>query len=452
MASSRPLEPTPSLHTLQRKQGNLGMSTASLVGSRHVRAIRRLRPCRRDRGPSPAQPSDSAHPRHTSIFTNRWDVIMTPSSVLTRILCVLTIGVFATIFPHVASSDKLEKQPGFLYLASFNVYKLGGVELRYKRLKGIENPKLLRPDHIPNRIRNLARVLAVGDFDLVALQEVHEGAPGRAALSDLVRVFNDEHAISYRFILSDGIGDGLIPEAIAFLYKPDRVQPENVNDTGSQSIIVDIDGRYSNDPKPPRGLVQTQWEAGHFDFTLISAHLAWANHDKRRAGYEKVREIFESPSDWSHDPDVIVLGDFNRLGDHATAVEALPYDSETFRVPNITFFDPEFSKQRQVTKRSIQGKGVPGDDPQLLSTTVAGNKYAYDMIMFSRDAGEEFPAELHEARYGVDFGIIHLDHPTGFGFQPGADELKHNALKRAYSDHRPVWMRFRTDNAAFSDD
>ena len=377
---------------------------------------------------------------------------MTASPVLTRILCVLTIGVFGTIFPHVASSDRLEKQPGFLYLASFNVYKLGGVEPRYKRLKGIENPDLPPPDHIPDRIRNLARVLAVGDFDLVALQEVHDGAPGKAALSDLVRALNDEHAATYRFILSGGIGDGLIPEAIAFLYKPDCVQPESVNDTGLQSIIVDVDGRYSNVQKPPRDLVQTQWEAGHFDFTLISAHLAWANHDKRRAGYEKVREIFESPSDWSHDPDIIILGDFNRFGDGAAAVEALSYDSEIFRAPNITFFDPEFSKQKQVTKHSIQGKGVPGNDPQLLSTTVARNKYAYDMIMFSGDAGEEFPAKLHEARYGVDFGIIHFDHPTGFGFQPGADELKHNALKKAYSDHRPVWVRFRTDNAAFSDD
>ena len=31
------------------------------------------------------------------------------------------------------------------------------------------------------------------------------------------------------------------------------------------------------------------------------------------------------------------------------------------------------------------------------------------MILFSPDAAEEFPAALHEARYGVDFGIIHFD-------------------------------------------
>ena len=65
------------------------------------------------------------------------------------------------------------------------------------------------------------------------------------------------------------------------------------------------------------------------------------------------------------------------------------------------------------------------------------------MILFSGDAAEEFPAGLHQARYGVDFGVIHFDQPTGFGYQPGADALSHNKLKRAYSDHRPVWLRFR---------
>lgn len=196
---------------------------------------------------------------------------------------------------------------------------------------------------------------------------------------------------------------------------------------------------------------QTQWRAGHFDFTLIAVHLAWGNHGKRRTGYEKVREIFSRPSGWSDDPDVIVLGDFNRFGDGAAAVDALPYDSGRFRAPNITFFDPAFSSVRQVTRHSIEGKGVPNDDPQLLSTTVSGNRHVYDMILFSRDAAEEFPASLHEARYAADFGIIHFDHPTGFGYQPGADELSHDGLKKAYSDHRPVWLRFRTDLPAFDD-
>ena len=178
---------------------------------------------------------------------------------------------------------------------------------------------------------------------------------------------------------------------------------------------------------------------------MFAAHLAWSNHEDRRAGFAKVRDIFDRPSDWSADPDIIILGDFNRLGGtRPTAIEALPYDSGKFRVPNIHVFDPDFSKIREVPK--CLPEGFPVNDPQLLSTTVSDMRHAYDMIMFSADASEEFPAPLHRARYGIDFGIIHFDHPNGVGFQPGADELEHHHLKTAYSDHRPVWLRFRTDD------
>ena len=92
-------------------------------------------------------------------------------------------------------------------------------------------------------------------------------------------------------------------------------------------------------------------------------------------------------------------------------------------------------------------KGFPVNDPQLLSTTVSDKRHADDMIMFSSDTNEEFPEPLNRARYGIDFGIIHFDHLNGVGFQPGADEFK-----TAYSDHRPVWLRFRTDDPSFADD
>ena len=111
----------------------------------------------------------------------------------------------------------------------------------------------------------------------------------------------------------------------------------------------------------------------------------------------------------------------------------------------MTFFDTGFSEVQEVTAKAIEGKGAPDDDPQLLSTTVADNELVYDMIMFSIEAEERFPAEPHEAVYGRDFGIIHFDHPGGVGFQAGADKLDHERLKTMYSDRRPIWIRFRTD-------
>ena len=339
--------------------------------------------------------------------------------------------------PQVLASSKLTKEPEFIYIASFNVYNLGAVESRYKDV----NQTL--DNRIPVRIENLARVLAIGDFDIIVLQEVISGKPGHVAISDLVRALERNHSLTYRYVLSKHIGKGLISEAMAFLYKPNRVQLEMVNDTDSVVSNIEI---------PGRDLVRTQWEAGHFDFTLISAHLAWGNHVNRRAGYKKIAKIFDKPKSWSHDPDLIVLGDFNRFGGGGETVRALPYDSDKFRVPNVIFFDPEFSKCKEVEKCSIKGKGVPDDDPQLLSTTVACNTYVYDMIMFSSDASEEFPAKLGKAQYGTDFGIIHFDQPNGFGYQLGADKLQHEDLKNAYSDHRPIWIRFRIDDPSVADD
>ena len=86
---------------------------------------------------------------------------------------------------------------------------------------------------------------------------------------------------------------------------------------------------------------------------------------------------------------------------------------------------------------------MPGDVPQLVSTTVAKNTFVYDMILLSNDVKEEFPPGLTEAKYAEDFGIIHFDESGGVGHQAGAEAMTHNTLKNAYSDHRPLWMRFQ---------
>ena len=162
-------------------------------------------------------------------------------------------------------------------------------------------------------------------------------------------------------------------------------------------------------------------------------------------GYEKIKDIFDNPSDYSNDLDILVLGDFNRFGKGYESVKKLPYDASKFLAPNITFFDPDFNTKKNVTKASISGKGVPNDNPQLVSTTVSGNKKVYDMILFSVDVAEEFPPGSNEAKYAKDFGIIHFDEADGFGYQAGADSLSHDVLRKAYSDHRPLWMRFKTN-------
>ncbi len=386
--------------------------------------------------------------------------IIIVSRILTRILAALAFGLVVLAVP-ASASGKVKKEPGFVYIASFNIYRFGAIEKRYVEITGDSGLQEL-DDQIPTRISNLARVLAVGDFDIVAIQEVQDGAAGHAAMSDLIRALRDQHQLVYDYILSEYIGRGYgLCEAMAFLFKPETVRPEPIGASGRYSARVDIAGR---------DLVRTQWEAGHFDFTMYAAHLAYGNLEDRRKGYQAIATIFDQPSDWSEDPDIIVLGDFNRLGKISQTcargdagckapppIKELVYDplSPNFQAPNITAFDPAFSRCPEVENVDQCTKGdtvLPVDDPQMLSTTVGDNTYAYDTIMFSRDASEEFPKGLHEAEYDVDFGIIHFDYRGGIGHQPGAESLNHDEIKKAYSDHRPVWIRFRTNDALHADD
>jgi len=172
---------------------------------------------------------------------------------------------------------------------------------------------------------------------------------------------------------------------------------------------------------------------------------------KHIAGYEKINDILHNPEKYSNDPDIIILGDFNRFGDSQTSVQKIKYDETKFIAPNITIFDPSFNTLKEVSKSHIVGKGVPNDNPQFISTTVAKNTFVYDAFLMTKDVDEEFDGNLFKPQYGIDFGVIVFDEKDGFGYQIGADDLSHNALKEAYSDHRPLWFRFNTSRVSDSD-
>lgn len=332
--------------------------------------------------------------------------------------------------------DRLQKEANHLYICSFNVYKLGSIEAKYDALEEDDDDDVA--PGVPERIKTLAKVLTVGAFDLIVLQEVTDGERGNWALTDLVAELKASHSLTYEFFLSPFIGMGLMREAMAFIYNPAVVKPQIISGTTSMVSLIEI---------PGRDLVRTQWLSGEFDFTLVSAHLAWGNESDRKAGDKKIHEILTTPapSAFSDDPDIIVLGDMNRFGLNFTFFDGVTYSDTQFLAPNICIFDPAFRTVKEVKASHIAGKGIPGDNPQLLSTTVAKNTFVYDMILFTPDADEEFPGTKNACVFGTDFGVICYDEKDAFGYQAGADTLGQNALKEAYSDHRPLWMRFKTN-------
>lgn len=112
------------------------------------------------------------------------------------------------------------------------MYLLGGVADKYDSVED-EYEGYVEAE-IPERIQNFARVLAVGDFDLIVIPEVTAGERGEWALSDLSRELNQNHGGNYRHFMSGEIGPGFrITEAMGFLYNPTVVTPEIIPGTTS---------------------------------------------------------------------------------------------------------------------------------------------------------------------------------------------------------------------------
>lgn len=342
-------------------------------------------------------------------------------------------------FLYNTANCQLKKESDAAYLATYNVFKFGAIDSKYKAIQNGLTPK----SKIPKRVKNSAAVLAKGDFDLITLQEVKHGKAGEAAVQDLVSELLKKHNQKFEWFVSDKIGKGLFDESIAFLYKPDKVTNLQIN--GIDSDLIDS-GLPQN-----RKFARTMWKIGDFDFTLISCHFSWIEDDptRRQADYEKLNQILNSPNTFSSDPDVIIMGDFNRYGgdwdDKEYGVLKLDYDAAKWRAPNISIWDAEVKRIKQVETVDITSLGVPDNNPQFLSTTVAKNTRVYDIIFFTSDVNEEFPPSIGNEKYGIDFGIFHFDEKGGFGHVPGAEKLSHAKLKKAYSDHRPLWIRVKTN-------
>lgn len=193
-------------------------------------------------------------------------------------LFVLAVLFASTAFAHYT----FQKASDHVYICTFNVFRLGDIEPKYDRLEENDDEG---DEAVPDRIKNLARVLVTGDFDLIVLQEVTHGDKGQWVLSDLVQELNTVHHRNYKFFLSDHIGQGLMPEAMAFIYNPSRVTPLPLTGT-VLCANIEIGGR---------DLVRTKWISGNFDFTLISVHLAWATSPTEWKGTGKSWKFSRRP-------------------------------------------------------------------------------------------------------------------------------------------------------------
>lgn len=359
------------------------------------------------------------------------------------LILLIVVGVFITcVTVKSTTREQTENQhttetqyttpteDPYLTIGSYNVYILGNYDPKYKDSKGKHSY-----DPIPQRIKNNAKVLSLKHLDIIVLEEVEVGKPGEWALKDLSYELNKSYGKKYKWMLSDAIGRGFgMVEAIGFLYDSTKVT------TSGNIEIIKSNGS--------RDFAASDFMAGDFDFTLIGCHLAWSNPNKRKTEYQKINDILHHPLHYSKDPDVIVLGDFNRFGKNQQSVKEIRFDSTIMFSPHVEFWDKNFHSLKQVKKIHIANRGIPQDDPQLLSTTVSDNTMVYDKMMCTIDVMEEFGKPMHQLIYGEDFGVIAFDHKSYPNYLPESDVQN---IKLGWSDHRPIWMRFSTNKGTRDD-
>ncbi len=321
---------------------------------------------------------------------------------------------------------QIKKDSNSVYIGSYYIYGLGSISKKYQHTH-------IAYDHkrIPRRLANNAEVLSKGGFDIISLQGVKTGKAGEWALKDLCFYMNFVYKTKYKYIKSGSIGKGVVhEECMAFLYDSTRVK--------------ELKGRKIIPTEKGHKLIKTYWESGSIDFALIGVSLSWGYADARKSEVLKIKDILENTAAYSKDPDVMIVGNFNRFAKNQSAIKMLNPESQHFFCPHVQSWDEGFSTEKYITRASIKNKDIPYDNPDFLSTTCSVRREVHDLILCSEDLLEEFGATMSDSKYNEHYGVIVYDEVKGTGFINGTQRYA-SGIREAYSDHRPIWIKLNTD-------
>jgi len=247
-------------------------------------------------------------------------------------------------------------------------------------------------------------------FDLVAVQEVRDNYGG---LEDVRRKIGGSYAI----LMSDVAGNS---ERMTFLYDASKVKPlELVAEIAippTQHKAIKLPGITRAFQPFDRNPYLAAFEVGHLSFTMVTVHLFYGS-EKQADMERRALETFavarwaalEETSPFCYTRDIIVLGDFN--------------------MPKADPTDPIY---KALTKKGLH---VPQHSGQIASAIASDSNY--DQMAF-------FPGAT-AADFTNNHGVFDFDQvifATLYQARPMKDFL---AYCRYYlSDHRPMWMEFKT--------
>jgi len=276
------------------------------------------------------------------------------------LLVTISLGCLPAIASHSADDT--------ITIASWNLYNLGATTNVEKRAEVIRH------------------------FDIVALQEVEkiEGLDNLLARVEAISGNN------WEYICSPRVGQGNAAEYYAFMYRTDRV-----------AYVEECSGVYP-EPMPDdfsREPFFATFQAGEFDFTLITVHITWGElASLRTAECHCLAFVWDYVQNLScAENDLILLGDFNRDRPTHSAFEPL---REMGVIALLT----------EAGTRTTFGKTTDGG-------------YWYDNIWID----PRYTQEESTGRVGVST-------PSSNSYRAACAQLL-----KGVSDHCPVWAEFRVD-------
>lgn len=217
-------------------------------------------------------------------------------------------------------------------------------------------------------------------FDVVAVQ----GVETEAVLKKIVDILKGL-GLSYAYLRADSSQNGHASFQ-AFLYRQDKI-----------SVLQE--GKIYRPKASPfiQEPFYARFQAGRFDFTLISAHVSWgANEEDRREEIKALPDLYNSiQKEFPEEQDIILLGHFNLSPE-----------------------DPAWDNLKRFPTMSALIK--PPD-----TTNIAGTRL-YDNIWFQKKYVREYTDRS---------GVIKFDE--------NMFKDDDNKAGDAVSDYRPIWGDFR---------
>jgi endonuclease/exonuclease/phosphatase family metal-dependent hydrolase len=157
----------------------------------------------------------------------------------------------------------------------------------------------------------LACALAWLDADVIAVQEVKQTPPARAALEQLLRELNRLSAGRYVSRLDDC--GSRVPQHVGLIWNEARVKASNLGDVAALNPSGEACGKQL---RP--GLSARLRFRGGLDLTVISAHFkSMADEralDLRESTFAAVPGVLRDLSQRAGDSDLLLLGDLNTMG------------------------------------------------------------------------------------------------------------------------------------------